>query len=222
MSIIRGEYWITPDGLFFADGDIGDTNHEGFVLQHARYHVANSLGIDLDGESDDDSFDIALEKEFGDDFSDYEDGTESFVRLKLKENFSGAELAKELKMLDAAFDRVDLRAFAMREWGWVWVRGDRATAWTLDKDQLENIASGVGDILDEENSAEPDSEELTENEIDISSEKTGKSFSITFADLEARNFSGKQSNYLLDAGSSDQVRKLDENLQNPFYRNRPE
>lgn len=55
MGDIRGEYWITDGYVDFADGDVGDMNHEGKAIQYvASKHVedvvniASDLGIELD------------------------------------------------------------------------------------------------------------------------------------------------------------------------------
>ena len=53
---ISGEYWITDTSVQFADGQVGDTNHEMFAYQHVigKYldglvNFANELGIDTEG-----------------------------------------------------------------------------------------------------------------------------------------------------------------------------
>ena len=36
---IRGEYWIIDGSATFADGDVGDMNHEGYAIDHARHRI---------------------------------------------------------------------------------------------------------------------------------------------------------------------------------------
>jgi hypothetical protein len=33
-SIVSGEYWIIEGSAIFADGDVGDMNHEAHVISH--------------------------------------------------------------------------------------------------------------------------------------------------------------------------------------------
>ena len=41
-----GEYWIQDGSAMFADGDIGDMNHEAMVLESVRAEIASLLGKD--------------------------------------------------------------------------------------------------------------------------------------------------------------------------------
>ena len=48
---LRGEYWITGHTVLFADGDIGDMNHEGYALEAIQQDI-----LDRFGEEDWESF----------------------------------------------------------------------------------------------------------------------------------------------------------------------
>jgi hypothetical protein len=47
---LRGEYWIINGQAIYADGDIGDMNHEGYVIQYAQNLISQEVNYDFDTE----------------------------------------------------------------------------------------------------------------------------------------------------------------------------
>lgn len=47
MSFIRGEYWVYNNETICADGDVGDFNHEGVVIEAATASILGMFGLDV-------------------------------------------------------------------------------------------------------------------------------------------------------------------------------
>ena len=163
MSAILGEYWIYADGTVdYSDGDIGADNHETMAIRHAQCRVAHVLDRTFDLDQDD--FEAFM--------ADIPPSPET--RAQLHDLPPG--------LLDVAHGRGDARAYAMRQWGWVWVRGDTIVAWRITPTVLRTIATGVANILEETlDSDEP----LVGVEVIVGSEVTGKQYHTLLADLLA-------------------------------------
>jgi hypothetical protein len=48
-------------------------------------------------------------------------------------------------LVDAAYNLIDVRRFAMREWGWKAIRENNVDTWNLTSDDLKKISSGLND-----------------------------------------------------------------------------
>lgn len=216
-AAITGEYWIYDDGsINYADGDIGDTNHEGLVLAYVRRLVLDAVGGGDTDYFDDSSFESALEEVLP------EDAFGENLRLRtidyITKNYDSPQREQELRYIAPAFDAsIDLREWAMRNLGWIWVRGDHCTAYQLDHQTLKALKDGVGEILDTE--GHYDSEDAAEDvSLSVRSLKDGKHYYIALADLESGDFNFGTTDYQLDQPAPrTSVRRMDIDAQNPYY-----
>ena len=146
-----GEWWISSHGdVEYADGDVGDANHELIACQHALHEVADRLGYDVDVEQGDTL--ISVLELYG---SEHEIGMPGDPAAELAARWDAVEavlrglmVPEPGTLLNIANGQGDSRAYACQHWGWKAVRGNHVESWTLTKDDLEMIARGIGQILD--------------------------------------------------------------------------
>ena len=162
---IRGEWWIDESGnAMFADGDVGDMNHEAYVIQQVqRTYVSDEFdrGEYIDWEGFKQS--LASEK-----------AQESYANPAVMQqilqsqnipvtgqitpqyflsNIDLDELANELLLelgmseeeIMLAEGRGDARLYGMQKWGWKRVLNENVETWTLNSKDLNTIASGLYD-----------------------------------------------------------------------------
>ena len=149
MDFFRGEYWIEDGSVTFADGDVGDLNHEGIALQRAQGELSTLCGFDYDGAFEDfDEALVAAGEEAG--FVGPKEGgwwQHQVISFLFKEN--GVELKPHEDLISVALDNGDAREYAMVHWGWIWCKG---TWFGMDKwneDTKKSLISGINNILDE-------------------------------------------------------------------------
>jgi hypothetical protein len=150
----RGEYWIQDGYVQFADGDVGDLNHEAIVIQSAASQVLSHIGIDADEpyipDMDDEIYE-AIQNDLPEEIqTQYVDGE---ISAKDCLKYYGKHVLQNAKfdeLVDAAYDRIDVRRFAMREWGWKAIRGNNVDTWNLTSEDLKKISSGLSDAYDAE------------------------------------------------------------------------
>jgi hypothetical protein len=157
-----GEWWIGEDGnAMFADGDISDMNHEGYVMQTARALIAKpeynqGEWTDWTGFVYDKSVEI-LEKSKSNPqlVQELEQRlNKSFQLIKpqdiVYEGMVEEELLKEgfsQEEISAAEGRGDLRLFAIKNWGWKRVMNNQIETYTLTDNDLNVISKGLSDIV---------------------------------------------------------------------------
>jgi len=195
---ITGEYWIHDDGdAEYCDGDIGDMNHEGIVLNRVQRDIVEKVGdvkkdtgsglargiyvtddgVDWDGWKDAKANELLVQR-YGEQADDHEDEGEE---LLLQAAHGGGVSDEEW---EAAEGLGDLRDFAMEHWGWKAVRGPHVDTWTLTPHDMSTIAAGLNDILDQEGN---DADEDDEPTFAIIVHSSGKSFEMTVSQLEAQS-----------------------------------
>ena len=177
--MIRGEYWLVDGDPRFADGDVGESDHAILALQEIRYTVLSEFGWDGDVEAlrDNDAFLEELEELLGTNEKDE-------VARRLAEECSNPELAQRL--LPAAFEQEDAREAAIRHLGWKWVKRDWVGTFNLAPADMQQIARGIDQILDEEG-IEPG----PEDEIEVRILSTGKSLFLSMEDINGSIATGK-------------------------------
>jgi hypothetical protein len=177
--MIRGEYWLVDGDPRFADGDVGESDHAILALQEIRYTVLSEFGWDGDVEAlrDNDAFLEELEELLGTNEKDE-------VARRLAEECSNPELAQRL--LPAAFEQEDAREAAIRHLGWKWVKRDWVGTFNLAPADMQQIARGIDQILDEEG-IEPG----PEDEIEVRALSTGKSLFLSMEDINGSIATGK-------------------------------
>ena len=46
-TLETGEWWIYPGGdVQFADGDVGDSGHEGYVIEYVAHEILSQFGVE--------------------------------------------------------------------------------------------------------------------------------------------------------------------------------
>ncbi len=136
QQTMSGEYWLDGGTATYADGDIGDMNHEGYVIDQAQRLVIDSFpeAPEFDSNSPDwDSFEAWLEETYG------EDETELIAALKK------ADVSEDLFDVARGIGHIDPRAYAAEHWGWVRVAGNDIQLDTLNKEKLKDLANGLSD-----------------------------------------------------------------------------
>lgn len=182
---IRGEYWIVDGRVDFADGDIGDQNHEMVALNAvASDHIdalvdyAEELGVE-DMPNTDEPFPAASELIGSIHFALVEKGVPSvhvagYVVKRLGTNM------EVYKMLGGGGDA---RLHMMKTDGWIAVRSNNVELYGYDQDKRKSLADGIEDILDQEGVEEPD-EDI---ELSLYDHRTGRSSDVTLADIKGAN-----------------------------------
>lgn len=184
---IRGEYWIINGDVAFADGDVGDMNHEGYAIDHARREILNHFNMDSDDEFIDDQtlservVEALQEQGVPCDTVNWFAAAYTFLKQ------SGAD-ERLLETLKCAAERgVDARDIAMKYWGWKWCRRSNIGTWTFTASDRKQIVDGLNEIIGQEMHDEENWDEL---EITIGVGSTGKRYAMTMAELESgRNVS---------------------------------
>lgn len=182
---ITGEYWITDSELWFADGDVGDTNHEGYALDHARRLFLDDIGADNDHEyMDDKTFVDSIHERLDEDEFRHEYHTGSVLKELLTKwrDLEGSPQFS-LPLMGIAFDQGDTRAFAMEHWNWKWVKKMWVGTHTLTLDDFIIIAEGLLNAADQEgNEINPTAE------VEIAVATTNLRYLIDWSDLENKNY----------------------------------
>jgi hypothetical protein len=136
---LQGEFWIQYGRSLFADGDIGDMNHEGYAIDSAQREVIDAMGASEfsdDEYADWDGFEAWLDEQYEED--------QDKIAAALKE----AGVSDEL--YQAALGMGDVRAFAIEHWGWIRLAGNDAQMGALTKSSLDNLANGIDDAYQNE------------------------------------------------------------------------
>ena len=170
FSQIQGEYWITDSGqVMGADGDIGDYNHESYVIQS----ILGSYDMDYESNMVDIEDPAFLENFVTENFEECVDLLVQQGNIKLEEVealledpvtnheevVSQIAISDVMKIKGASDDEIevvsgymDARSFAMANWGWKRLEGDHVETWTLTPGDMDTIASGLyeayGEVLE--------------------------------------------------------------------------
>lgn len=221
MKTIRGEYWIINGATNYADGDVGDINHEGYALDHLRYKIADALNLDFgemyDWEHELENIPEAVNEELDLGMEDF-DTTPSAVLELLKLHYDA--LGLDLEDLDYAFDEPghDVRSYMSKRYGWIVCHGNRFAVWYLIRDAAEQIAEAVEEILWEEGALEEDDGDF-DAELEIYVVSTGHTYTTTWKQLANEDFSDLGLCKVDPAvGPNAQVAKMDYEIQHPYYK----
>ena len=200
----RGEWWIYPGGYAqFADGDVGDSGHEGYVIEHVAREIyehflgepPEQMGYLSEYEEelkqaliDDDNFD---EK----DAAEWEKrGSTEVLTRKLVEDkvYKDVSQASDAVYIAWGSSSKDARDYAMKYLGWKRMTtsgyGTEIQTWTLTQSDFDSIRRGIydawGDMGDEE-------QDDSEHEVTIEVRANNKVFSgIPLSVIDAGQLSG--------------------------------
>lgn len=226
---LSGEYWFDDSGTtMYADGDVGDMNHEAYVIQACNNAILSHFDIYSENDSIEsvervilkkiiDSLNIEDEEEYDKVwFEMTEDPASAIIEYLEKDNF---ENANDTVFIAYGSSR-DAREYAIKNWGWARVHGNSIEVQTLNTETLKNVKRGISNALEEEGNVSTEEEwlaaELAEYYI---STYTGKRYSIklgdmsnpdNISDLEPVIQSGK-------TAAGEQLRDLDIKSMNSYY-----
>jgi len=126
MSLIKGEYWVTDtNDVVFADGDIGDFNHEVYATTVAHAYLLGMFGLDC---PDNGHIDDPIEFIRGA-YSDEMEGVTGRITVQvLIDRILGTDLSAELRSeITVLFDALncgDLTVYFVDKEDWVYVAKD--------------------------------------------------------------------------------------------------
>jgi hypothetical protein len=189
---IRGEYWIEDGHVQFADGDVGDYNHEGYAImavvgqyQDEVVDFAEKLGIEDNKRRNYDEPNNLHTQELI--VKIYEKLTERTKR-PMDDSQARSYIMRSIGCNKDAYDILcgsgDGRMYAMEYYGWIAVRSNNVEFYGWDQQKKKQISNGIRDIIYEEDYSA--SENLDPNEVELWLEdlKNNKTWSTTLAELE--------------------------------------
>jgi hypothetical protein len=185
MTKIRGEYWIQDGRVDFADGDVGEQNHEMIALNSiASEHIdgleeyARELGVDEAelGGIDDEPSQAAYHLLQATHYALLERGVDSVKVAEWIIKRLGINM-EVYKMLGGGGDP---RLYVIRNEGWIAVRSNNIELYGYDANKKRQLSRGLEDILDEEGIEDSD-EHI---EFSVYDHKTRRSFDATLEDIK--------------------------------------
>lgn len=165
MTELQGEWWINEDGTaIFADGDVGDANHETVIVLHCARQV---LGIFEDSEHEHllaarqlllpmveaDGVDIHAARE---EMFQLGNSLREAGEISLEQDNDFFAYLQELSEVDGdVFDCVfdinkDTRLYGVQGLQWIRVRGNNVEMWELTRLTLKQAADGLWDAYGEQ------------------------------------------------------------------------
>lgn len=178
---LRGEWWIDESGTaVFADGDSGDINHEGYVIQHLTNEILDFLGIENQDIGTLNNYKEEIKQVLIDDgYLDNENSIEQYnkdsARITLHYLISKKFKDDEKQLMDAFFIAYgsysgDAREYALKYLRWKRMKGDVIETQFLTSSDLSIISSGINDAYGDELSY--DEEGRTTFEIEVRSTRS--------------------------------------------------
>jgi hypothetical protein len=152
-NTFKGEYWIQDGYAQMADSNI-DMGHEAYVIQNATCAVLSDLEIYCDEpylpNMEEEMFE-AMEDELPDEIKEkYENDEINMEELLIWYGKNVLNNPKYEDLVKAAYDHIDVRRFAMKEWGWKAIRGNTIDTWHLTNGDLSSISHGLYNAYDTE------------------------------------------------------------------------
>ncbi len=203
---IRGEYWVQNGQVDFADGDIGDRNHEMLATEHVVHQYSSEI------ESLCDEYDLAHDDFDGMDGIDTEAVSKALwkvyellttgrdpddedeqkpPRKKMSPAKADKTILAELKCNADAYQillgRGDSRLYVMKYDGWIAIRSHSVDVYGYTDQRRQEIASAISDVIYEELGHTDDEYDPEEVGIDIHDLKTNKHYSVTLAEMLTPN-----------------------------------
>jgi len=176
---IRGEFWINNGSIDFADGDVGDYNHEGLAIQHV-FHTHSDNVVDLAEE-------LGIEVTSPDKWGEVDTEAVAEILNQIYEKQPNEQsLMQRLQInrecLQILMGGGDASSYVMKYEGWIAVRNNNIELYGYDEKKRKSLASGLGEILESEGIED----HVPPEEIDFTlhDHKTNKSSYVTLADIE--------------------------------------
>jgi hypothetical protein len=143
---LQGEWWIIDGQAIFADGDIGDFNHDAYVINHIQQKYApdefcHEEWVDWDGFKKS-LLEEAAEEKYGDESFAKAFSSEDSRRI-IDEKLT--ELGMDREEILIADNEGDPRKYGMAELGWKRMHGNNIQTQFLRPDDIKDIANGIND-----------------------------------------------------------------------------
>jgi hypothetical protein len=193
MSRIRGEYWIQDGHVSFADGDIGDYDHEAIATNHFanKYideliDISHNLDLDIDFHIDQE-FPVETVNEIRNNIIEaVENNKINWEGKRTGENVDNylmKELQTDTKEYHCIFGHGDARYLVIEREGWIAVRSNNVEVYDFNNEKKKHLIDGIEEILEAENIDDPDDK----IEIYIFDYKTKKSWDLSLEELKNSN-----------------------------------
>jgi hypothetical protein len=204
----RGEWWIDESGsTIFADGNVGESNHEAVVITSIAHEILSHFGIDVDdagtlGEYEDNIKETLIDDDrlSEDEIAQWDRNALSVIVTKLIEDkaFGNGDLKQTQDAVHLAYGNTfhDARDYAMQYWRWKVMKthgGEiEIQTWHLTPDDLGIIVRGVWDIMEEPDEDDDSDSNIGEDgypgpRVNVTVQASGKRFSdIPLAVLEKK------------------------------------
>lgn len=182
---IRGEYWIQDGFVDFADGDVGDRNHE--II--ARDAVISTYAEEVSNLAEELGLDVGHLSRYGE--WDYEALGEILRQIYevLEEQGQTSIDAYIMQALGCNADALailsgggDGRQYAIDHLRWIAIRSNNVELYGYDANRQREIAIAIRDIFEQEQGLED--VDPTQVELTIYDHQSGKSWYVTLEDLE--------------------------------------
>lgn len=249
---IDGEYWITDDGdPIYADGDIGDKNHEVIVIEQCAGTLAAEFGLGCpdwecwETESnlekgairrilEDEDFLKELYNLTDEEFEETDvedlvknDPANAIIEYLIYHDRYDKQAATDLVMVAYGSMR-DAREYGVKTLKWHRVHGDSIETNKLTADNLKIIARGINEIIHQEGLGYSDEEDeeirekrLAKHEYSIST-YSGKLYTITLEDMEKGNVSGLELEVPpTNNAAKEQLDAADRAMMRDYYKDKP-
>jgi hypothetical protein len=179
---VNGEWWIIGGNALYADGDIGDINHEGVVLDKICRDIFDILNINCNDEYIDfkayiPDIEEAIKEEYPK-YDSYKHSYFDFIKKILIKN--GYENKKATETVNCLRGNEAIREYGCKYFGWKRVLQNSVQTYDITMNDRKEIYDGIYDILSE------DHDVWTDNQIKIYLEiiKTKQNLAdISLADL---------------------------------------
>lgn len=180
--MIRGEYWIVDGSVDFADGDVGDFNHEAIANQHVFSQWSDSVAS------------VAEEYGIETDFDGFEGVDQEAVSNAINEILDVLRethgdncdtiLMQELGVDQPAYLVLcgfeNAYNYVMTYEGWIALRGTSVDLFGYDDRKRKSLINGIEEIVYQEG---VDEQEAMELEFNITDHKTNKYYYITYEEI---------------------------------------
>ena len=227
---IKGEYWFDEDGgTMYADGDVGDMNHEMYVQDRCAGEVLGYFDIysddqpaDLDNHIDEIIQNIIEKLGIADDDEKIEeienDPYDALINYLTTQTTMKGPIDE---MVHLARGRGgDGREFAIKEWGWSRVHQNHIEVKELTSRQLKIVARGINSALEEEGVYGEEEDLRASQSIYNISTYTGKRYEIKLEDMQSGNVEGLERGDIEQpvSAATQQVRQMDVDQTPSFYK----
>jgi uncharacterized protein (TIGR02996 family) len=200
---IRGEYWVIDGSVDFADGDVGDRNHEMIAMEHVFSEYMNSIESLMDEyniEHDEFEYDgvnieaiesalSALEEYLTTGLrDDGEDDGESPPEIQpISEQEADALMMREIGCNADAYYILrgggDGRLYCMQYEGWIAVRNNNVELYGFDSQRRAEVAEAIAEIIYEDLGLTDEQYDPNEVQIYIYDVKTKRGLSTSLLEL---------------------------------------